>query len=49
MQEPREHSPRRLTWKQGFIAAVILATIVYVVVVVIYAPIGGEVKEEGDP
>jgi hypothetical protein len=50
MQQPPERSSRRrYTWKQGFISAAILATLVYLMVVIIYAPIGGDDAEERDP
>jgi hypothetical protein len=49
MREPREQSSRRrFTWKQGFIAAAILVLLIYFAAILIYAPIGGDVEEEGD-
>lgn len=49
MQQLPERSPRRrYTWKQGIIAAAILALLIYFAAVLIYAPIGGEDEEEGD-
>jgi len=48
-QLPERSSRRRYTWKQGVIAAAILASLVYLTVVIIYAPIGGDVAEERDP
>jgi hypothetical protein len=49
MQElPERSARRRYTWRQGIIVAAILALRIYFAAVLIYAPIGEEVEEDGD-
>lgn len=49
MQRQDTRPPRqRFTWKQAVIAAAILALLVYLVAILIYAPLGGDLEEAGD-